>query len=260
MASPRPVPPSNPDWSGSNILACRLGSRPIPVSRKAIRSQYGCRSRRTVSVPPSGMARRALSQRFQNTWRNLAPSILARSNFGLFFHERQRLVEQAANVGLLKIIRLLSRIVQKVCNDVIQAFRLPAHDSDQVFFILLQRNQPREFLHGTGHGAKRLPDLVSDGRRKAAERSHAFLGGDFLFQPAEFGQVLKVEDIAALLLLPRTERRNANAQEALLAGRREKINLLAQGRRAALAEQPRQPEVGTQVLQIRAAHIGETVS
>src|SRR5581483_2440177 len=41
---------------------------------------------------------------------------------------------------------------------------------------------------------------------------------------------------------------------------REKINLLAQGRRAALAEQPRQPEVGTQVLQIRAAHIGETVS
>src|SRR5581483_4415294 len=104
MASPRPVPPSNPDWSGSNILACRLGSRPIPVSRKAIRSQYGCRSRRTVSVPPSGMARFGSIDSGPDQFRTEGPdNLILGSNFGLFFHERQRLVEQAANVGLLKI-------------------------------------------------------------------------------------------------------------------------------------------------------------
>jgi len=43
------------------------GSSPMPVSRNEIRSQSGTHSIPTVSVPPCGIARTALSQRFQNT-------------------------------------------------------------------------------------------------------------------------------------------------------------------------------------------------
>ena len=39
----------------------------MPVSRKRMRIQKGVASKITVSVPPSGMARSALSHRFQNT-------------------------------------------------------------------------------------------------------------------------------------------------------------------------------------------------
>src|SRR5260370_15358136 len=70
MESPKPVPPSNLDCSGSNIFNFCLASNPMPVSRNAILSHSGVTSSLTVSLPPSGMARSAFSQRFQNTCEN----------------------------------------------------------------------------------------------------------------------------------------------------------------------------------------------
>src|SRR4029077_2217090 len=83
MESPNPVPPSKFDCSGSKILARCLRSKPTPVSRNAIRNQNGRSSSPTVKVPPSGMARSALSQRFQNTCLSLLESTRARSSWPL---------------------------------------------------------------------------------------------------------------------------------------------------------------------------------
>ena len=91
----------------------------MPVSRNAMRSQNGRSSRPTVSVPPSGIARRALSHKFQKTCLILL-AIDARAQFaplndraiwylvpisGFLLDERQRFVQQRARHPLPEIRR-----------------------------------------------------------------------------------------------------------------------------------------------------------
>ena len=62
-----------------------------------------------------------------------------------------------------------------------------------MLFIFFQRRHAAQFLHGSGHGRQRLPDFMSDRGGEPAERRHALFGGDFLFKPAKFRQVLEIK-------------------------------------------------------------------
>ncbi len=99
----------------------------------------------------------------------------------------------------MKLVSLFPRIVQKVRDDVVEAFGFPADDVHELFLIIFQRNQTSQLLYRASHCRQRLPDFVSDRRRKPSKRSHAFFRGHFLLEPAQIREVLEVEYKAAAL-------------------------------------------------------------
>src|SRR5581483_3061767 len=162
MANPSPVPPSKFDCSGSKIFAFCFGSSPTPVSRNAIRSQNGLSSSFTVKVPPSGIARRALSHRFQKTCLILFGSTLAMSCLPLKFRAMRYLLPTSgffsSSVSVLKNVSFFARIVQEIRDDMIQPFGFPPDDIHELTLILFERHHSPQFLHGSGHRRQRLPD------------------------------------------------------------------------------------------------------
>ena len=83
-----------------------------------------------------------------------------------------------------------------------EPLRFPADNVDQMLLVFFQGHEPRQFLHGAGHGRQRLANFVGDRGGKTAQRGHAFLGGHFLLQAAQFGQVLEIENVAAARASP----------------------------------------------------------
>ena len=53
-------------------------------------------------------------------------------------------------------------------------------------------------FNSAGHRRERLANFVRDGRGKPSQRGHAFLGGHFLFEALEVGEVLKIENVTAV--------------------------------------------------------------
>src|SRR5579859_3037775 len=129
-----------------------------------------------------------------------------------------------------------------------------------MLFILLERSHARQLSYGSGHGRQRLPDFVGDGRREAPQRRHAVLGGDFLFQPAEIGKVLEVEDIAIALRVARAEWRNADAEVALLAIGGAKLNLATQRKTFAAIRDPGNPKLLAEFGEFAPANVGEAIT
>ena len=82
-----------------------------------------------------------------------------------------------------------------------------------MFFVLLQRHHSPQFLHGSGHGRQRLANFVRDGRGKPSERGHALLGGHFLLQALQVGEVLEIEHVAGGPALSGPQRGNRNSDK-----------------------------------------------
>ena len=100
---------------------------------------------------------------------------------------------------MLKFVGLLSRIVEKVCDDIVEPLGFPADNIDEVLFVFFERYQACQFLDRAGHGRQRLPNFVCDGGGKPPQGGHAFFGCYFLLQPAKIREVLKIENVAVAL-------------------------------------------------------------
>jgi len=103
-------------------------------------------------------------------------------DLGIPFEERQRFVKDARNIFFRKLVCFFARVVQELCNDLVQTFRFPAHDSYKVLLVLLQRNHAGEFLDSSRHRRQWLADFVRDGRRETSQRRHPLFRGHFLFE------------------------------------------------------------------------------
>src|SRR2546430_13156120 len=77
---------------------------------------------------------------------------------------------------MLKFVGLLSRIVEKVCDDIVEPLGFPADNIDEVLFVFFERYQACQFLDRAGHGRQRLPNFVCDGGGKPPQGGHAFFG------------------------------------------------------------------------------------
>ena len=164
------------------------------------------------------------------------------SHLRIAFQQRQRFVQKVGDILFRKFVGFFARIIQKLGDDLVQALRFPADDADQMLFVLLQRHQAAQFLHGAGHGRQRLADFVRDGRGEAPERRHAFLGGHFLLQALQVREVLKIENVAGGAALSGAQRGNRYADEALLAVGSHEIHFAALRQLAVLGHIARKPE------------------
>src|SRR5260370_36446539 len=88
----------------------------------------------------------------------------------------------------------------------------------------------------------------------------ALLGCNSLLQPAKIRQVLEIENVAVAFGIPRTQRRNADAQITDLARRRVEVNFLSKREPLAAFVMTGEPEIVIQILKPRAAHFREAMS
>src|SRR5260370_12763587 len=189
-----------------------------------------------------------------------ADNLILGAYLRFLLHEHQRFIEEAANIGMLKFVGLLSRIVEKVRDDIVEPLGFPTHNIDKMLLVFLERYEARQFLNRAGHGRQRLPNFVRDGGGKPPQGSHALLGSYFLLQPAKIREVLKIENVAIALRVARTERRNTDAQIADATGRRSEVNLLSEGEPLAIFVLTGEPEILIQFLQLLAAQFSEEMS
>src|SRR6266850_8346439 len=189
-----------------------------------------------------------------------AQNLVLGPNFRLFLHQHQGLIEETADVRFLKFIAFLPGIIEKVGDDIVQPLRFPADNIDQMLLVFLQRNEPCKLLHGAGHGRERLPNFMGNSGGEPAQGSHAFLGRHFLLQPAQLGQVLKVEDIAAALRGASAQRRNTDSQITPLAGGCAEVYFFSKREPFRAGILAGQPEIFVQILQALAAQLGEAES
>ncbi len=182
----------------------------------------------TVSTPPSGMARRALLQRFQKTCFMASRSARARrlrtlklahdaqlaGGAGVVLEQQQRFFDQRNDVNIGEVVGLHARIIEEVGDDLIQALRFAADDLDEFLVVFIKRRETSQFFQRAGHGRQRLANFVGDGGGKAAESGHALGGDDFPFEAFQFGEILEVEDEAHILILRGAQRRNREAEKA----------------------------------------------
>src|SRR5215472_2500995 len=85
-----------------------------------------------------------------------------------------------------------------------------------MLLVLLEGHHPGEFFDGAGHGSEGLADFVSNGRGQTAHSGHSFLGGDFLFEKAQFSEVLKIKNIAAAARVAGAQGGDRDTQVALV--------------------------------------------
>src|SRR5216684_269166 len=72
-----------------------------------------------------------------------AHNVVLGAYFRLLFHQHQRFIQQAANIGILKFVGLLSRIVEKVRDDIVEPLGFPADDIDKMLFVFFERYEAR---------------------------------------------------------------------------------------------------------------------
>src|SRR5580704_17330660 len=119
-----------------------------------------------------------------------------------------------------------------------------------MLFVFLEWHQTRQLLDRTGHGSKRLANLVGDGGGEPAQSGHALFCRHLLLQTAQIREILEIENIAAPLRITRTKGRDTNAQITLLAGGRTEINFLAEREPLRIGIVAWQPEIVVQLLQL----------
>src|SRR4029077_1639756 len=100
-------------------------------------------------------------------------------------------------------------------------------------------------------------DIAVNGCRKPAHRCHPFLRGHFLFQPAQFGQVLKIEHVSTSWRLPCPQWRNGNAHKSPLPARSLYLNLPPQREFVGNRRHVRQPEIRTHFPQVASSYFSK---
>ena len=116
----------------------------------------------------------------------------------------------------------------EVSDDLIQSLRFARDDLDQTLIVIVKRGESRESLQCPGHGRKWLSDFVGDGCGQTPESCHAILNRDFVLKALQLRQILKVDYVAAEMVLPGPQRRNRNSEKAHNAVRSAAFNLLAE--------------------------------
>src|SRR5260370_37939167 len=128
-----------------------------------------------------------------------------------------------------------------------------------MLFVFLERYKTRQFLDCAGHGRQGLPNFMRDGGGKTAQGGHAFLGRDFLLQPAKIRQVLEIKNVAVAFGIVRSHRRDTDAEIADIPGRRKEINLISEREPLGILIATGQPETFIKFLQFLAAHFSKAM-